>query len=168
MKTLLFTFSFLLFTFFSYSQGDFKAESGTIIWQKVFTPEQGANIETLATQLASVNVSAEVITGTFNSATINYAAQGVKRMAMPIYMVEPFNASVVIERKNDRYRVSVNNIVFKDMAGRTRNAAESFTPLQNYVFKNSGEIRTNQIKALEIFSNDLTQRFTVKTTLADW
>uniref|UniRef100_UPI003217E6F7 hypothetical protein n=1 Tax=uncultured Draconibacterium sp. TaxID=1573823 RepID=UPI003217E6F7 len=167
VRTIL-TFAFLLFTCSMFAQGDFKAENGAVIWQKVYNVGEAVSIGDLALQLADVNESGTRLTGNIKNSPVNYKAQGVSRMQMPLYMNNNFSAGVVIEQKENRYRVTVNNIAFADLDDYNSHTNEGQTALSTYVLKKGVELRKSQLKALEIFSKDLEQRFIINKETADW
>ena len=79
-------------------------------------------------------------------------------MSLPLYMRQPFNAKVAVEKKEDRYRVTVSQIIFLDLE-EFSTSSNSFTPLQTYAINKTSELKKSQIKALGWFDEDLSQRF---------
>lgn len=157
-NSIFFTIFFTIFLFqSSFSQSHFKPSNGAIIWQKVYEAANRVNPSVIALQLDGMEQTDSLITGRIKNSTVNYTEYGARRMQMPLYMVEPFNASVIIEIKPGRYRVTINSIEFVDIHNR------EFTNIAEYCLTRKNEIRNSQIKALDLFNLDLTERFTVNS-----
>ena len=86
---------------------------------------------------------------------------------MPIYMLEPFSASVIVEIKPDRYRVTVANIRFTDLEDGNRLTDKGTETIEFYVIDKTGNFKTSQQTALIALDADLTSRFTFNNN-SEW
>lgn len=151
MKTL----TTLLFTLTVIAAGaqNFELGNGQLVWQKVY--ETPANMPALQSLLTNVQETGAAVNGTLASA-VDYKSQGIAFMQLPVYMRDPFTASVTVETKTDRYRVTVKNIDFKNYG------------LYELMVNRRGELNRTAHNQLPIIDRHLSQVFTAPDTLTDW
>jgi len=77
-------------------------------------------------------------------------------MKLPIYMHGEFSASVTVENKPDRYRVTVTNIQFEEYS------------LYDYMTNRHGELNKISQSHLPIIDKHLTFVFTANEKSTDW
>lgn len=157
----------LLITCFTAGSQNFIVQNGALIWQRIYENPDNHPVKPLTLQLEKVSINGSDYSGQINKTPVNYTAYGMKRMQMPLYMTQPFRADVHIEIKPDKYRVTVSNILFDDLADASLLTTESTSPLSDYAVTSSGQIREGQKKALAVFDQDLTVRFTIQNQ-SDW
>lgn len=142
MKTL-FTLTLVLFALAGTSQGNFKLDNGQLIWQKVYETPGGENV---ALKLEETTEAAGTLNGKFTG-KVNYAAQNMTFMQIPIYMREEFTSDVTAEIKPQRYRVTVRNIQFTEFS------------LSELMTNRRGELKNIAANQLPIIDRYLTDYF---------
>jgi hypothetical protein len=150
MRTL-FTLTFLLLAYVGIAQHNFTLDNGQLIWQKVYETTGG---ESLAIKLQETTEISGILNGKFTG-KVNPQAIGVTFMQFPIYMRDEFTASASIETKPDRYRVTVQNIQFKDFS------------LSELMLNRRGEFKNIADNQLPMIDKYLSDYFKTETK-SDW
>ena len=164
-------FKFLPFTLLiglsSISQNieNYYVENNAIVWSKVFELKDTENISTLKNNLR-LNFTKE------NSGISQ--KQHCKCKGGSIYLQSPFDYSFIVEQKENRYKVSISNIIFHDnlsinigsvLIGPTTNT------LEEYALKNSDNtIRKNKTNTtnLTCLNDFFIDNFKVKEKNNNW
>ena len=104
------------------AQENFYIDKGEIIWRRVF--ESAADLKTIETNFRAkgcfrdFNSYDGLITAELYGLRLNIEATGYKRMSLPIYIPSnSFSAFVIVQVKEDRYRVTVRRIYLEDKLG---------------------------------------------------
>ncbi|OUS12881.1 hypothetical protein A9Q93_09775 [Nonlabens dokdonensis] len=151
MKTIfLFLFSLLIFT-----TNNFEINNGEVLWRKV--NQQSILIETLeetmikSGRFTNLTITENLITAEIQNLPIDYKGAGESEMSIPMYIARSsINAYIVIEIKENRYRVTVKNIKL----------------VQNYsdALSEQGEITALEVYALRKKNTEFKKGFMKKTS----
>lgn len=129
---------FLIFTSFCYSQDikydRFSIENNKIIWQNVYQKDSINNIENIKS-IPSLKFSSEKIASA--------AKQSCKCKGISAYMYSVFGFNVLVEEKQDKYRITVTDIAFETNLQYT---IGSITTSNETTTLNEMELRTSDYK----------------------
>lgn len=118
MKSLLILTAFALSSFAVFSPShNFKIESNNLIWQKVYDSEQSVHelYESLRSHgnYEKIYIVREEIIFTFNFDSSNeLGAHGYRRGNYPSYLKPGGKYTGYLQKKNDRYRVTITGVKF--------------------------------------------------------
>ena len=166
MKTIL----LLLFTSLTIAQGDFKIESNKLIWQKVFDLDISKDdfIKNLKLSGNFYDIEYDSFISTnIKEVPIDYKASGYKVANTPMYISSSnIIGDVIIEFKEEKYRVTVSNIKLK---GNIPNLAvhQTMVELKDYAVKNNEFKKAFKTKHYVIFDNQIHDMFKV-VALDNW
>lgn len=136
-----------------------------VIWQNVYQKDSINNISSLK-KIASLVFNSE--------STAEVKNQKLNCPSLAMYMLSTFQFNVLIEEKDDKYRVTVSNIVFDSNMQVT---VGYVTAAQKYVTLEDAEVRTsdykfrknNQSKTdMTCLDNFLLDYFKIKPTNNNW
>lgn len=162
---------FLLITFNCFSQKSaeipttFSVENSIITWEKVYTLEENQSIDDLKN-----NLKLKMNSDGYGTVYDNQC----KCRAASEYLGWNFNYDYRVEQKENRYKVTIANIIFIDgitMSLYGVTTTQQSTPFENYILKKTGELKTGfQTKSnLECLDNYFTKQFTIlKVNKKDW
>ena len=112
---LLFLFSTVLISFNLSETNNFGIENGQVIWQKVY--ETNLTHSQIISQIKSsgdfknISENDESLSAEIDQLSLDFKGFGISEMSTPIYVARSYiNAFVLIEFKENRYRVSIKNI----------------------------------------------------------
>lgn len=134
----------------------FSLQDGVVTFSKVYTSDKPndelmADLELFLNNLGGFDIkrngiTSDQINGTLKESTVNYRKYGGSFMMTNIVLNSPFDANVIIQAKDNRYRVIVTNIIFKNVPNAFNNNLLDFT-LEDLVtkrkrteFRNSSEV----------------------------
>jgi len=118
MKSILLFAWSLFFVNFTLSVTDnFEIENGQVLWQKVYetdlTKEQLIGQIKSSGQFVNISENGESLTAEINQLSMDFKGYGISEMSTPIYISRSYvKAFVLIEFKDERYRVTLKNIKF--------------------------------------------------------
>lgn len=166
MKKLLLFITLLTSSF--YAQENFKIENNSIIWQKVFDNFTNLDLKQLQQNPFCANLQFNnVISGTSNY------YQFPNKEGLPVFAYQDFKCFILVEEKENKYRVTISNITFKGLEIEVfgvKNKSEEY--LSFYALKNNGgELRKNNsiTNTLNSLNNFFIETFTLKEIIkSDW
>lgn len=153
------------------------SESLNVNYQQIFkaqniTAEAFKSEIIKQTNIKNVEINDNTITGQIVDLKVNKTEDGP---ATPIFLREDFNADFTIEFKDNKYRVTITNIVFIDrqslLAYNSDNAEVLKTNIEDLVVKKKKQkFKTSKTidAALNYTNLHLTKLFTYKQTKDDW
>ena len=158
-----FTFILLFITYSITAQHNFTIVNNSLQWQVIFNKDTNTNI----VDYFKKNPFTSALTFTENISGISNWHQLQNKKGLPIFAYQDFKAFITIEEKEDKYRVTVTNIIFKGVEisfGGVTNKSEDH--LEALALKNDFTIRPskptqNTLNALNTFFTDT---FTVNVT----
>lgn len=170
MKNILFITTVFIFTITGFSQNplqlNFKLDDNkNVIWQKVYETENIENVKkAITSSFFTSNLSDDNLIG--QSPEVNLSS--TKGVAMGAY--SPYKVFIKIDLKENKYRVTVTDIVFVGMKTNIGGDGNVFgaalaqpSRLEDYAVKNkNNEFRKNgaATSLLKILNNDLDGYFT--------
>jgi hypothetical protein len=113
------------------------------------------------------------IIGEIKDLRINFKKYG-NSSGYPIFLRFSLSSDVLIQFKDNRYRVILKNIGFLDdvslYSSKTFKESDNFTYLSEFYIKNDGTMRTNTMvdKTLDVMNKHFTDLFTYKVVENDW
>lgn len=143
----------------------FSVENSIITWEKVYTLEENQSVNDLSNNL-KLKMNADGYGTVYDNQC--------KCRATSSYLDWNFNYDYKVEQKENRYKVTISNIIFIDgitMSLYGVTTTPQSTPFEYYILKKTGELKPGfQTKAnLECLDNYFTKQFTIqKTTKKDW
>lgn len=172
---------FTLFLIFCYSftiqsQNNFKTENNTLTWQKVFNAE---NIST-ATLIKYFNTVPNInnisdldnqIRLSVENDVVNYKKYGGKSMTTLILLNQLLYASVIIDVKPNKYRVTISNIYFIDnWSLNSETSNNNHTQLSDMVLTRNNEIKTSKTfsKGMSYLNQHFTEKFNYNPSNTSW
>jgi hypothetical protein len=160
MKTVLY---FFIVPALCIAQHDFTAANGRITWARVFN--ESVTVENLGSYLLKEFPHETVQLTAENSITGNtsFAAVFTDRAAWPFYYNPPVRFTYNVDFKDNRYRVTINNVVLKNTDDEAVPKDDTFLD-KRFLRVRGGDIRTNPetTKLLERLHNAFVNRFTYK------
>ncbi len=114
---LLFICSIFLISFTLSETDNFEIEKGQVLWQKVYetdlTKEQLIGQVKSSGQFENISENGESLTAEINQLSMDFKGYGISEMSTPMYVSRSYiKAFVLIEFKDERYRVTLKNIKF--------------------------------------------------------
>lgn len=159
------------------SQNNFKVSNNNITWQKVFntdsiTDNQLIKFINTKPKIINVNYLDNQITAEIEGDEIDYKKYGGKTMSTLTILNHKLHAKVLIEIKQNKYRVTVQNITFiDDWSMNSLNAfADNTSTLKEYVLKKNGAIKQGKtiIKGLDYLNQHFIETFAFTKSNNDW
>lgn len=147
-----------------------KLENGQLYFEKVYEVDSLSSLnmeQFLIYNISKLNyitdfsVNNYIITSKIKGVVINYREYGAKWGSTPVYMNHPFFCDIKIIWKERKYRVTATNMVFNVPGFGTTQLSLLATK------KNGTEFRENQLAALSIIEQFLSEFFTIKKTQND-
>ena len=128
-------------TFAAQAQNTLIIDNGNLIWQKIYytSRTQSDIITSLRTsgKVANIDITDEVIVCNIPSTKFDYEAAGFKRGSTPMYLLgNDFTAFVRIQIKEDRYRVTVSDILLTTSIETPISKIGETTEIEFYAVKN--------------------------------
>lgn len=156
---------FIGFSGFAQNTDNFSAEDNSLIWSRIFELKEGEDISNIKNNL-KLNFK-DNISGTAEN-------QHCKCKGGSTYVKSPFSYNFKIEKKENRYKVFVSNIIFKDNLsiniGSVVNGPTTHT-IEEFALKNSDNtIRKNSqnSKNLNCLDAFFTSNFSIQQQKTDW
>lgn len=149
----------------SFGFDNLKTDGENIYFQKVFE----GNSESLKTKLLSKGasvVSSEPnrVSYSIEKYKINYKKFGGKTMWVPIYLRYDFSFSILIEKKENKYRATITNIKITDDENSTLGEPDIYS-LSDMALKNNGKFRNSHEKALTYINKDFADLLQVQSEM---
>lgn len=166
MKTIL----LLLFTTIATAQNDFKIENGQLIWQKVIYEK--ASQQDIESSMRSSGMFDNISSGSsiiadIKETPINYRDAGFNTGNCPMYIsASNMTGTVNIDLKDDRYRITVRNILLEGNVPNLAIAQHKGT-LDYYATKKGEFRKAFETKHYIIFQKQFESMFTFNND-NDW
>lgn len=140
---------------------------GSVIFQKVYDNQTG-NIKQKVINLLKTGPFTDIDTSALTARLINYKLNfqkfGYSIYDAAIYMRGTWSGNAKIEVKENRYRVTVSNLITKSSIeinyGAITDNATDLT-YEECVVKQDGTLKKGQLKGVEIMDSNLSDLFTV-------
>jgi hypothetical protein len=162
MKNLI-LFILVLISFNAVAQKDLNLVDGQFKFKKIYQAKDFPDELTLP-DIKINNQSPSVSSGELVAKPCDYSKYGYKdNQVMTLFHINAnMKGNVVIERKDDRVRVTITNIIIEDPVMRENNT------LEFWLVKNNGELRNGDwvINSLDVIEKELENKL-VKTS-DDW
>lgn len=101
----------------------FNLVDGEVIWQNIFSTDKSAKeISEYFTRVRKFDIvenDSATIYGKVERQNINYEKLGFKRMSVAMFVNCPTSYKIIIDIKNERYRVTISEVVFAATMGLT-------------------------------------------------
>lgn len=96
---------------------NFQIENGLVLWQKVYetdlTKEQLIKQIKSSGQFENISENEESLSAEINQLSMDFKGYGISKISTPMYVSQSYvKAFVLIEFKDERYRVTLKNIKF--------------------------------------------------------
>lgn len=107
---------FILFPILIFGQSNFLIEENQLIWQKVYevksSPEEFKSQLLKNLEFGDIDVTTDQIIATINNLKIDYKGYGASEMFTSMYIPRNnYNALALIEFKENRYRITIKDIM---------------------------------------------------------
>lgn len=167
----------LIFSKNTFSQSNFTASENNLTWQKIFDLDSINNTIIIKhlNQKPSISNIYEItnqISADVTNDQVDYKNYGGKTMNTLIVLNHKLHAKLIIDIKENKYRVTIKNINFTDdwSIASANPFNNSDSKLEDYALKSNGDIRKNNtiLKGLEYLDKHFTEQFTITTTKDDW
>lgn len=167
-KIVLLTILGLICANLSAQTNNFFVEDGKIYWQKIY--DLDADIESLLTnsgKFENIKFADNTFSATIKSARVDPNGRGA--MNIPIYIRDKnMTAFVRIQQKENRYRVTVNQIKFIGVTNSALISEGEETTLETYALKKNGDLMSYFIKTASLILDEyLTSIFMPVKELGD-
>jgi len=178
MKKILYILLLITTPLFSQSKSNFEVElDGNIVYKNIFEIGNSKKEDVLKylKTLSNFTIldSENDIIGEIKDLRINFKKYG-NSSGYPIFLRFSLSSDVLIQFKDNRYRVILKNIGFLDdvslYSSKTFKESDNFTYLSEFYIKNDGTMRTNTMvdKTLDVMNKHFTDLFTYKVVENDW
>lgn len=148
---------------FAQEENNFTAENKYLVWSKVFELKPSEDISLIKNNLKLI----------FRDNNFGFSKnQKCDCKGSSIYLKFPFTYNFKIETKENKYKVSVSNIIFSDNTAINMGgiiSGPTTSTLEEYILKKSdGSIKTNNqnTKNLNCLNDYFTSNFTIQKS--DW
>lgn len=177
MKKLL-LISIISFNLFTYSQNNLIVNNNSISWQHVYDLDSVTTtklVKTLNTipSIKNIQYFDNQISAEIEGAKIDYEKYGGKTLTTLTILNYNFDAKVIIDIKENKYRVTVLNMLFTDnWSVASQNTFTNTRPekLSDYVLKKDGSFKKGKTytNGLSYLDQDLLNMFTYTKSDNDW
>lgn len=158
----------LFIPFLSFSQKQLEIENGEIIWQKVY--ETNLTKEEIKSSIKAnpiLNPILDNLSGTANPVKMECEE------TIPIYLEGKIQFFVLIQLKENRYRVTISNINIiphQTVGIWGVNSSENPQNIEDYQIRNNGEFRKNRMarNTRYCIEDYLTELFKINNISNDW
>ena len=176
-----YVFLFLLLTTSGFSQiSNFQVESdGNISYKKIFEMNEFEKNDLIdyLNSLSNFSIisSENEILGQIKDLRINFKKYG--KGGYPVFLRNSLSSDVIIQFKDNRYRLILKNIGFLDdvsygvtVSSVTVIDTDNFTSLSEYYVKKDGTLRDSKIveRTLDVMDKHFSDLFTIKKIDEDW
>lgn len=156
------------------SKHDFKTINNSLVYQKVHDFELTQDVlNFLKIKGARINEATDsTILFDFYNYKVDYKRQGLRDMTAPIFFSSNLFFTSKIEKRENRYRVTVFSIKYKDSFSIDLGEVElpaDINTIEELVLNRKGEIRTNTLTILNVLSADFDYLFSAPgQSIEEW
>ena len=152
------------------AQGHFIASPYDLKWERVY--ELGKNEfspNLLPIQIEGLERTASIYSGKIETFS-DWKSLGYKELSLPMYIPRTrISASVLIEVREDRYRVTLTNIVLIQNYDDPISKAGDQTLLKTFALNNKGEFKSAFLKTpIDIYEKTFNRLFTMQFEDSEW
>ena len=171
----------LFISFYSFGQNDFynfyvNEDDATAVYRKVFESnnikkKDFINYLNSLSNITLIETDGDDLLGEIKGMIINYKKYGGTLFSIPGYLLDELSASIRIQFKDDRYRVTIKNMKFYSSStvdvgfGITVDTDNNFS--ENAVNKRKGTLRQNFKKGMLFMDSHFNDIFTYKENKED-
>ena len=151
-------------------------EEGAIKWQRIYEAAQTAPTIAKALKLDGrfsevEQLDSSTVVAKLSKYQVDYEKQGYTKMQVPMYLVmETISGSIVIHIKDDKYRVTMNNVKLTQMNDVSVFKQGEVTNLEQYALRASRDSFKGMFlkKAATIIDTDFSTLFELSSHRLDW
>lgn len=161
---------FALLSIQGFAQGHFIASPYDLKWERVY--ELGENEfspNLLPIQIEGLERTASIYSGKIETFS-DWKSLGYKELSLPMYIPRTrISASVLIEVRDGRYRVTLTNIVLIQNYDDPISQAGDQTLLKTFALNNKGEFKSAFLKTpVDIYEKTFDRLFTMQIENNEW